>query len=302
MGVLLHQWAFVQCDIAIAILSKSTVNKQFDFGFIRPMYYFFGVSTFLGVVFSFVSNNEQSYFIFHLALWILQTLGPVVILVYCHVLFHKSRFFDKQNPWLKLFVSGLAGSVLFSPIALGLDFLWLNEALPSQLPSLMAAWVDEFIAITPPITLSWIAINAPWLLGLRFAKQNKDNDPANKEPSASNYVQEKPETEEQCSDGFATLLMHTPLCEILYIQSELHYLSVVGQSGRELILYNLKDAIAEMPRNLGIQTHRSYWVSYDNIIRLSKDGRQGSVVMKNGDKVPVSRSKFDTIKSTLDSR
>jgi DNA-binding LytR/AlgR family response regulator len=76
----------------------------------------------------------------------------------------------------------------------------------------------------------------------------------------------------------------------------------VGQSGRELILYNLKDAIAEMPRNLGIQTHRSYWVSYDNIIRLSKDGRQGSVVMKNGDKVPVSRSKFDTIKSTLDSR
>jgi hypothetical protein len=247
-------------------------------------------------------------------LWVLQTLGPIVILVYCHVLFHKSSYFDKQNPWLKLFISGLIGALLFSPIALGLDFLFGNEKYPEKLSSLILVWLDEFIAIAPPITLSWIAINAPWLLGLRFSTQRSEkhseknseksikSDNSKQKNELTQSEQKEHEHHSERDVGFISLLRGSKAKDILYLQSELHYLSVVCANHKELVLYNLKDAIAELPASTGMQTHRSYWVSYENITKLLKEGRQGSVVMSNGDKVPVSRSKFDVLKTTLDKR
>lgn len=287
------------------------MNKQFDFGAIRPMYYFFGVSAFLGSVFSLVSENEQSHFLYHLALWLLQTVGPIFVLVYCHVLLHKSTFFDRLNPWLKLSISGAVGAFIFSPLALGLDFLWNNDPMPNETSSLFLLWIDECLAVLPPITISWIAINAPWLLGFTFSPSLHSSHPdllkdtvapieIIKHSKPSN-VQIKhtsvPDEKNALHYPFYALLTRPINGDLIYLQSELHYLLVVTTLGRELILYNLKDAIAEIEANKGIQSHRSYWVSYQHISDLCKKGRQGELTMSNGDRVPVSRNNLEKLQS-----
>jgi hypothetical protein len=282
------------------------MNKQFDFGVIRPMYYFFGVSAFLGIVFSFISENEQSHFLYHLALWLLQTVGPVFVLVYCHVLLHKSTFFDKLNPWLKLSISGVVGAFIFSPLALGLDFLWNNDSMPNEASLMFLLWIDECVAVMPPITISWIAINAPWLLGFTFSPtlHSSHTDMLDDTVAPIEIITQRKASILQTSAHeenntlrypFYALLTQPIDGDLIYLQSELHYLLVVTTLGRELILYNLKDAIAEIEANTGVQSHRSYWVSYQYISHFRKKGRQGELTMSNGDCVPVSRNNLEKL-------
>lgn len=278
------------------------MNRQFDFGEIHPLYYFFGTTAFLGVVFAFVSDNNQSNFLFHIGLWLLQTMGPIVTLVFCHIVLHKSTKFDRLNPWLKLSISGFLGAVVFSPIALGLDFLWGNDPLPSGSRVLFELWLKELIAITPPIVLCWVAINAPWILGSIFVV---DSIPASTNRSSSDINQETKSEISLSSENFQddypfyNMLTRPIKSELIYIKSELHYLLVVTELGRELILYNLKDAISEIPMQTGSKPHRSFWVAYKHIDSLAKDGRQGNLTMSNGDEIPVSRTQLDRFKTKV---
>lgn len=58
------------------------------------------------------------------------------------------------------------------------------------------------------------------------------------------------------------------------------------------MLYNLSDAIAELPADLGIQTHRSYWVAQKAAYEVISSGRQGRIKIVNNDIVPISRTQF----------
>ncbi len=78
--------------------------------------------------------------------------------------------------------------------------------------------------------------------------------------------------------------------ELLAIVAEQHYLRVVTNLGSCLVLYRMSDAVSELARSPGLQVHRSYWVQRDAVIAVER-GRGGPVlVLKNGMKVPVSRS------------
>lgn len=278
------------------------MNSPFDFGEIRPLHYFFGTSAFLGVVFAFVSENNQSNFLLHLGLWLLQTMGPIIVLVICHITLHKITQFDRLNLWFKLFVSGILGAFIFSPFALGLDFLWGNDPLPSSSMIFYDLWLNELIAIAPPITLCWMAINAPWILGSLFAVDRAPKK-SNESPSMADHetIKEAPLSSQNCPNDypFYNLLTRPIKSELLYIKSELHYLLVVTELGRELILYNLKDAISEIPLQTGSQPHRSFWVAYKHIETLAMDGRQGNLTMSNSDIIPVSRTKLKQFKIKL---
>jgi DNA-binding LytR/AlgR family response regulator len=51
----------------------------------------------------------------------------------------------------------------------------------------------------------------------------------------------------------------------------------------------LGDAIDEMEPVKGICTHRSHWVALGAIKRVEREGARLFVVLRNGDRVPVSR-------------
>jgi hypothetical protein len=201
-----------------------------------------------------------------------------------------------------LFVSGILGAFIFSPFALGLDFLWGNDPLPSSSMIFYDLWLNELIAIAPPITLCWMAINAPWILSSLFVVVGKTQ---NSDISSSENNQQAKHTPTLTPENlpadypFYQLLTRPIKSELLYIKSELHYLLVVTELGRELILYNLKDAVSEIPEKTGSQSHRSFWVAYKHIDTLSIEGREGKLTMSNGDQIPISRSKLEQFKIKL---
>ena len=87
--------------------------------------------------------------------------------------------------------------------------------------------------------------------------------------------------------------------KLLLLKSELHYLKVVTDQGSGLILYNLADAVAQLPERSGLLVHRSYWVAFDAVDELIRRGRQGELRLKNGQMVPVSRSKLNEVSRQL---
>lgn len=268
------------------------MNGQFEIGAITPFRYFFGIAIVLGLLFAMVAPESGHEWdgLRRLFQWQLQSLGPVILLVMSHLLLHRLPGFDGLNSWLKLVCSGLIGAVLFSPLALSLD-VWFEETSIMQ-GQWLSAMQEELIEVTPPVVIAWLAINAPWLLGFRLVKHNTPD--AASEPIAE-AVSREAETGLTDAPLFYRLLPEAVRAELIYLKAELHYLKVVTVKGKALILYNLKDAIRELPSNHGFQSHRSYWVAKHFIRDVQKNGRQGQLTLKNGHTVPVSRRNMEKV-------
>ena len=68
-----------------------------------------------------------------------------------------------------------------------------------------------------------------------------------------------------------------------------HYVELTTTRGKHLILMQFKDAIAEIPPQLGLQIHRSYWVASDQVQAYRRDGKQLLLITTAQDALPVSR-------------
>lgn len=274
------------------------MNGRFDLGAVSPVRYFFGIAAVVGLLLGFTSGEDDSPALgLRLLQWQLQALGVMGMLVLTHVTLLGWQWFEKRNPWLQLFVSGLVGSLLFAPAGVSIDAWLAGEVVaPGQR---LAETIDEFTGLAPPSMVCWLAINAPWLLGFRVERQEFGVPAA---PTAQGSGM--PESAEIIEPGFLELLPADLRGPVIYLQAELHYISVVTTRGRALILYNLKDAIEELERggSQGIQSHRSFWAAQRHIEAFEKRGRQGVLRLTNGETIPVSRRNIDRVRACLDTR
>jgi hypothetical protein len=84
--------------------------------------------------------------------------------------------------------------------------------------------------------------------------------------------------------------------QVIALQAEDHYLRVHFQSSQStLILMRLSDAIAELPADLGAQTHRSWWVAKDSVRSVVKADGRATLTVGDGIEVPVSRSFYKAL-------
>lgn len=87
--------------------------------------------------------------------------------------------------------------------------------------------------------------------------------------------------------------------EIRYLQMQDHYLRVVGHEGEALILISMRDAIAELEGIDGMQVHRSWWIAFDDLVQVTRDGRKTIVVMSDGTRIPVSETYRDALRERV---
>lgn len=81
------------------------------------------------------------------------------------------------------------------------------------------------------------------------------------------------------------------------VESEDHYLRLHGVDGKStLVLYRFADAIAELGAN-GLQVHRSFWVASHAVIGAERRGKRLSLVLANGQHVPVSDTYAASVKT-----
>lgn len=77
---------------------------------------------------------------------------------------------------------------------------------------------------------------------------------------------------------------------LLHLAVADHYVEVVTDRGKALLLLRLSDAIRETAPVRGLQVHRSHWVALDAVRRTSRQAGRPVLELENGTIVPVSRS------------
>jgi len=269
------------------------MQRIFQIGDLTPWKYFLGVSIALGIIFAALGpeGTTDRGIILSIIQWLAQVMIPMALCIIAHQALHRSAFFDRMNPWLKLLASGCAGAVLFSPIAYGIDLLLV--AWPASGRSHPAEWLDELGAVITPVAITWIAINIPFQIGYSFRRETAI------EPSAPNIPPAPKDPTPSTTPFFLSLIPAARRGEVIHMKSELHYLSVATTEGQSLILYTLRDAMRELPPDTGVQTHRSYWANMAHVKDCKIDGRRAILTMSDGAKVPVSKSNMKDVKARL---
>jgi hypothetical protein len=84
--------------------------------------------------------------------------------------------------------------------------------------------------------------------------------------------------------------------DLLALEMEDHYLRIHTVLGSDLILLRLRDALAELGPSRGRQVHRSWWVAEGAIASVERNAGRPVLVLRNGLRVPVSKSFRDQIK------
>ncbi|OBP15973.1 hypothetical protein A5320_00595 [Rheinheimera sp. SA_1] len=294
-----------------------------------PKIYFYSIGFILALLFALLDSNPQALALPQLlGIWLFQGLAPVSLLMFCQQWLQKIALLQQGSPWVKLLCCGIFASVLFAGPALLVDvWMGLNPHY-YRWESWLEAWLTEIVAIAPMVTIGWLAANAPWLLGWRMiravpASVMTGNAPVTTTPFSStaftpppfittlgDHATEPPQNfgrqialpDDDAFAGFQRQLPVDRRGHILYLKAELHYLLVVTTQGRALILSSLKDAVASLPANSGFQPHRSYWVNLAVVKKLTRQGRQGQLILYDGSKIPVSRQQLANVTELLQQR
>lgn len=270
-----------------------------ELGVIGTRRYFTAVALFMALLLTVLepAGSAENSFGLRFVQWLLQVSIPLAILIGVHLSLSRLTAFDKLNPWLKLTASGLVGGLLFSPLALVLDFIFSLEPWPDvrEAEELLVLLHKESSGVLPPVLLVWLGINAPRVLRLDFSAA----DSAAGQPVPPDIL---PSGREKAETGFLEQVPASLSRDIVYLMAELHYLRVVTTNGQKLVLYNLRDAIDELPADKGIQTHRSFWAAFDHIDKIVTRSGRSFVLMDNGDEVPVSRRQASRVKRELAQR
>lgn len=84
--------------------------------------------------------------------------------------------------------------------------------------------------------------------------------------------------------------------DLMALEMEDHYLRIHTALGSDLILLRLRDALAELGPSRGRQVHRSWWVAEGAVASAERDARRPMLVLRNGLRVPVSKTFRDQVK------
>ena len=94
---------------------------------------------------------------------------------------------------------------------------------------------------------------------------------------------------------------HGDATQVWSLSAQDHYVEVVTDTGAELCLIRLADAIAEASPQDGIQIHRSHWVARAVIDALETGGKANHVRLKDGRMLAVSQARLAGLRRYLGS-
>ncbi|NTS76291.1 LytTR family transcriptional regulator DNA-binding domain-containing protein [Catenovulum sp. SM1970] len=284
------------------------MNRHFRLGDISPLHYFSSIAFVLGCIFTFVSDENQYPFGITFVQWQLQTFSAIGFFVLSHYLIFGRL--GRLPEWMRLIIAGFIASLFFTPFSLAIDVYWLGiEGFT------LGFLIEEWINMAPPSIFCWFFMNLPWLLGVEFRTQKgkaeqQDSTQLLTPTEHALPIDEKTLTDHESNMNGQTLPHFFNLCELdslddlIALKAELHYLSVITAHGQSLILYNLKDAIADLapflPSAQDWQTHRSYWVNLKKVEQLDRKGREGTLILESGATALVSRANMAKVRSWLE--
>jgi LytTr DNA-binding domain len=203
----------------------------------------------------------------------------------------------------RLLLGGLLGSLLFAPVALGLE--WVLPQPPAAfddqdaldlLEARGGAWpvLVQWLHALPPFVVSWLLLNA---LPLTATTQLT---PAAPVTGATDQTSEPAAPTVDAASANALLNRLPPAIgtDVIYIRSDLHYLDVRTSRGKATLLGNIADAASELGGQ-GLSVHRSWWVAVRHVKRVKRSSKGWSCEMSDGTRVPISRRRVAEVRARL---
>lgn len=218
-----------------------------------------------------------------LLFWTAHVLIPIGLAQAAQVTIQRLTWIARRSPWLSVGLAGLVGAALFAPLAVILDAAFPVVAEVSDTgETWTAALADELASLTPPIALTWVALNASRLL--RLSSLPQPAEPPSSGPAFMGRV--RPEVR-------GTLVG---------LSAELHYLRVFTTRGEDLILYGFGQAMEALGPRAGLRVHRSHWVDPAFVTGQRKDGARLILTTTTGARFPVSRARRRAVEDALAER
>lgn len=195
--------------------------------------------------------------------------GAIAVLTYFSNIFianlvDQSLVPKLQNRWLRIFISGLVGSIFVTLIVWSISAFIAGNAEPNfrALYELALRCIPIAMVINIVVFLTLDTLRAP--------------------PQPMH---------QQAPSPFFERLPVALGRDIISIQSQDHYLRVVTTKGSDMILMRMADAVKQLEALDGVQTHRSWWVAKKHITDVVRDGGKVTVLLSDGEVVPVSRGR-----------
>lgn len=261
--------------------------------------YFIFASIVLIVTFSWMEPSGASGIGFWKGLffWTIQISILIPLLVATQL--YTANYFQinyQYAPWIQTALAGLIGSIIFVPLAYYID---LVLGIPEDSPNLtfIGGLLDEATGVIFPVTMTWVALNSPWIFQLDFSKNQ--SAVVSKETLEPDSICE---SNKNLQNRFIHELKSRAKGELISISSELHYLRVNTTDKEVMFLYNLKDAINEIPPDSGVRIHRSHWISRAHLVKITKVNGIAKCILSNGKVLPISRRNYSVVKKLIESR
>lgn len=222
--------------------------------------------------------------------------------------------------WSRLLVGGLLGSLAFAPLALGFERLF---PMPAEGPpdDVLDHWeaaggglalAAEWLQLAPSYLISWALLNlvplAPTVIREPAAAPAGGTSipPVVEEVDAVDVVDARigdaavtPAPDPAASPFFERLPAAIGR-DLVRIDADLHYLQVRTTLGRATVLGSLAEVEAALPE-AGLRVHRSHWIAFAHLRRVSKSAKGWACELRGGERVPISRRRLAEVRERLGS-
>jgi DNA-binding LytR/AlgR family response regulator len=178
--------------------------------------------------------------------------------------------------WPRVVIAGLLAALPLTVVVAGVNGVGFQHFELSDLPNM---WIY--------VTLITLAV----VVGLVLFTERLAPPVAVVAPAAAAPVAE--------TETMAPILERVPLPQrgrLLALIVEDHYVDIVTDRGKALVLMRLADAMRETGGVAGLQIHRSHWVARDAVVKTHRSDGKVSLELSNGIRLPVSRGFLPAVK------
>lgn len=311
----MHEWSinYTNGNVTTMEITRRGEARWFDAGAVSVKRYFVGSSLTLIILFAWMEPAGAAGIGFWtgLVFWTIQIAILIPLLIATqHRMSHYLALKSPLAPWIQTAVAGIIAALIFVPIAYALDGLFgipeggvgavvasgarFEQLLPPS--ALLQGLLNEAAGVVVPVTATWLALNVPWICELDFSRPR--GEPPGPVRGEEGGEVPAPSLPAQTSQFIRELRMRAS-GDIVSMSSELHYLRVVTTDTEVMFLYNLKDAIEELPSHAGVHIHRSHWVAKAHVQEIVKRDGNPECLLSNGKRLPVSRRRYAEVKELL---
>lgn len=187
------------------------------------------------------------------------------------------------------------------PVAGRMTLVGVLAAVPSTFEIIAVySWLGQPIPLSMAPQLfpqnAFLTVVISVVIGLFVEQRLRANADAERARVAA-LPQPKPDAPGPASPDFFRRIPPALGRDLLALEMEDHYLRIHTALGSDLILLRLRDALAELGARRGQQVHRSWWVADGAIASVERNSGRPVLVLRNGLRVPVSKSFREQVKT-----